>query len=178
MKRTSSGDARLAKLEATADAIHLGRPTQVSDLMKAHATSVTPHDTAERAAQIMWEDRCGAVAVVDGLGAPIAMITDRDVCMAAYTQGKRLAEIGVGSAMSKDLHVARENQTIADAELLMRHFGIRRLPVVDAEGKLCGVLSLDDILAAGYPGEAILRDGLSATAMAATAAAVAHPHRD
>jgi CBS-domain-containing membrane protein len=73
------------------------------------------------------------------------MITDRDICMAAYTRGARLAEIDVASVMSHDLHVCAPEQSVAEAENLMRLDQIRRMPVVDRGGTLIGILSLADV---------------------------------
>jgi CBS-domain-containing membrane protein len=73
------------------------------------------------------------------------MITDRDICMAAYTQGKPLQEIRVQSAMSKDVVSCKSTDSLEQAEELMRRNKVRRLPVVDAEKRLVGLLSLHDV---------------------------------
>ena len=65
--------------------------------------------------------------------------------MAAYTRGAHLAEIEVASVMSRDLHACAPEQSVAEAEDLMRLEQIRRMPVVDADGKLIGILSLADV---------------------------------
>jgi CBS domain-containing protein len=96
-------------------------------------------------ARAMWEQDIGALPVVDDRNRPIAMITDRDVCMAAFTQGKALSEIRVQSAMSKALHTCHQSDGLSAAERTMRVHQIRRLPVVDDAGVLVGVLSLADI---------------------------------
>jgi Mg/Co/Ni transporter MgtE len=69
--------------------------TNVRDLMTTAVRSCTTGDNLQRAAQIMWESDCGVVPVVDRDGRLVGMITDRDICMAAYTQGKPLSHIGV-----------------------------------------------------------------------------------
>lgn len=107
--------------------------------------SCRPFDTADRGAKTMWERDCGAVPVVDQEGRVVAMVTDRDLCMAALTQGRPLAEIHVSSAMSRRLWSCRPQDDVKDAEKLMRAHQVRRLPVVDAEGKLVGILSISDL---------------------------------
>ncbi|HEY7817559.1 MAG TPA: CBS domain-containing protein [Vicinamibacteria bacterium] len=102
-------------------------------------------DGADQGAKIMWERDCGAVPVLDQEGAVVAMLTDRDLCMAAMLQGKALSEIRVSSAMSKDLWYCRPDDDLSHAEEVMRLRKVRRLPVVDAHGKLLGILSLSDI---------------------------------
>jgi len=102
-------------------------------------------DTVNHAARIMWEHDCGCVPVVDGEGRVIGMVTDRDVCMAAYTQGLPLWAIPVATAMSKEVHACRPDDALLVAERIMREHRVRRLPVVAADGTLAGILSLNDV---------------------------------
>jgi CBS domain-containing protein len=112
--------------------------------MKRSVKTCTVLDTLNTGAQIMWENDCGCVPVVDD-GHVVAMLTDRDICMAAYTQGGPLGTIAVSSAMSKQLYSCKPDDSLAAAEDLMRAKKVRRVPVVDAEGTLVGILSLHDI---------------------------------
>lgn len=102
-------------------------------------------DSLEQAAQLMWESDCGAVPVVDGAGRAVAMITDRDICMAAYTQGKRLCDVTVSTAMSKCIQSCGPDDTLDQVERLMTEHQIRRIPVLDHEGHPLGILSLNDL---------------------------------
>ena len=77
------------------------------NLMTAGARTCSLIDSLNLAAQIMWENDCGCVPVVDDDGRAIAMITDRDICMAAYTQGKLLKDMPVSIAASRSLAVSR-----------------------------------------------------------------------
>jgi CBS domain-containing protein len=97
------------------------------------------------AARLMWEEDCGVLPVLDGEERVIAMITDRDVCMAAYTQGLPLEAIPVSSAMSSQLFAVRPNDPVALAEKQMGERQIRRLPVIDADGRALGILSMNDL---------------------------------
>lgn len=118
---------------------------EVQQLMTRGVRTVAPADTMNRAAQIMWENDCGVVPVVDGDGRVTAMLTDRDICMAAYMQNKRLAEMPVTLAASREVVSVREHDGVETAEQLMQQHQIRRVPVVDANGLLCGMLSMADI---------------------------------
>ena len=118
---------------------------KVEDLMTTDVGACRPFDSVDRSAKIMWERDCGAVPVVDQEGRVIAMLTDRDICMAALTQGRRLGEIHVSSAMSRRLWSCRPKDDLKEAEKVMRAHQVRRLPVVDAERKLVGVLSISDL---------------------------------
>ncbi len=122
---------------------------KVSDLMTTDVTTCSVADSLNRAAQIMWERRCGSVPVVDQSERVVGLVTDRDVSMAAYTQGRRLDDIAVGLAMSHPVRVCPASATAEEAEGLMMAHGVHRLVVVDADGRLRGVVSLDDIARQG-----------------------------
>jgi CBS domain-containing protein len=121
---------------------------RVEQLMTRTVKSCTPGDCLERAAGIMWDNDCGALPVVadDGQdGRVVGMLTDRDVCMAAYTQGRALRDITVASAMSQQLCSCRVTDAVSVALKVMETNQIRRLPVLDADERLVGVLSFADL---------------------------------
>lgn len=117
----------------------------VHHLMSHPAAVCHVSDKLDQAARIMWEVDCGAIVVVDAAQCAVAMLTDRDICMAAYTQGKRLAEISVGSAMSKSLYSCAPKDTLENVEQLMMQYQLRRIPVLDPQGHPIGILSLNDL---------------------------------
>lgn len=136
---------------------------KVQDVMTGAPCSCKPTDALVVAARIMWEDDCGCVPVVDDHGALVGMVTDRDACMAAYTRGRRLDEIQVGSVMARQLCSCSPEDSLSEAERYMQEYQVRRLPVVDAHNRLVGVLSCNDLIrhAAGL-GDANLRTSRSA----------------
>jgi len=101
--------------------------------------------TLDAAARLMWEFDCGNIPVVNDDGQLAGVITDRDVCMAAYTQGRPLAEIAVTTAMSKAVVSARPEDAIESVEHLMRDNQIRRVPIVDADNRPIGMVSMNDL---------------------------------
>ena len=117
----------------------------VKHLMTDEVHTCHQHDALNRAAQILWEHDCGCVPVLDEDSKVVAMLTDRDICMAAYLQGGSLSDLEVSCAMSDEVFSCRPNDLIAMAENHMRSNKVRRLPVVDAEGYLVGLLSLSDL---------------------------------
>ena len=117
----------------------------IGTLMTRAPGTCGPNDPLSAAAQIMWDRDCGCVPIVDAERHPIAMITDRDICMAAYTQGRPLWSIPVSSAASRIVVSVRESETIESAEGLMQAYRVRRLPVVDTDGRLVGIVSLNDL---------------------------------
>lgn len=143
---------------------------KVQQLMTRDVRACKPGDSLGHAAQIMWETDCGCVPVVDDEGRAVAMLTDRDVAMAALTRGVTLHEMRVASASSSRLVVARPGDELATAEQLMREFQVRRLPVVGDDGRLLGVLSINDLVRRGQG-----KDGASAEGLVKTLAAVCTP---
>jgi Mg/Co/Ni transporter MgtE len=94
----------------------------------------------------MWEHDCGALPVVDAENKVLGMVTDRDIAMCAYLQGKPLSDIPVTTAMSDKVVSCSPDDTVAAAEQRMGKAKVRRLPVIDKSGALVGILSLDDIV--------------------------------
>lgn|SRR5690349_18091157 len=118
---------------------------KIDGMMTKDPATCGPDSTLAHAARIMWEADVGCLPVLDAEGFPIAMITDRDICMAAYTQGRALSALHVSSAMSRRLVSVTENAQLADVETLMQKNQIRRVPVVDLAGQLVGMVTLGDI---------------------------------
>ena len=100
----------------------------------------------------MWEIDCGVVPVVDDAKRVIGVITDRDVAMAAYTQGKALTEIAIDQVMAHDVVTCHPSDPLDLVEDLLQEAQIRRVPVVDDDGHLVGILSLNDIVRGATPG--------------------------
>ena len=121
---------------------------KVGDVMTRPARSCQAGQSATDVMRELWDHDIGALPVVDEAGAPIAMITDRDVAVAAFTQGQPLHEIRVHSAMSKAVFTTHVGDPLAEAEQLMRNHQVRRLPVVDESSRLVGVLSWSDVVLA------------------------------
>jgi CBS domain-containing protein len=148
---------------------------RVRDIMVQGARTCHADDSLDYAAQIMWENDCGCVPVVNEDGKPIAMITDRDICMAAYTQRQPLTHIFVASAASHNIFTTHENDCIDSAEGLMRRHQIRRLPVVDECGRAIGILSMNDIIRNAHVHDR--RDeGLKSETIVSTLGAICQPN--
>jgi CBS domain-containing protein len=120
---------------------------KVEQVMTRTVMVCTDADTLNRAAQFMWDNDCGCVPVIsaNGDGALVGIVTDRDVAMAAYTQGKTLHAIPVITAMARAVITCHVQDGISQAEALMRDNRVRRLPVLDKKERLVGMLSLSDV---------------------------------
>jgi CBS-domain-containing membrane protein len=103
-------------------------------------------DSLNAAARIMWDHDCGCVPVVDAHGKLVGIVTDRDICMAAYTQGVPLEAIPVERVMSPKVISCARGDDLDTAHRLMRTHEIHRIPVVDTRGRPIGILSLSDIV--------------------------------
>lgn len=120
---------------------------KVDKLMTRDVWTCHPGDTLGTAAQLMWDGDCGCIPVVsdDGSKRVIGLITDRDICMAAHFRGSAPREIAVGDVMSTEVCTVSPSEELADAEAIMRDAQVRRLPVVDANQGLLGLVSLADL---------------------------------
>jgi len=118
---------------------------RASDLMTKPVQSCFATDDLQRAAQLMWEGDCGIVPVLDPERHVIGVITDRDICMAAYMRGLGLRQMEVGSTMAKVVHAVREDDPVEAVEAAMRGAHVRRVPVLDGQRKLVGLLSIHDL---------------------------------
>jgi CBS domain-containing protein len=113
------------------------------------------------AAMTMWHNDCGVVPVTDPDGKAVGMITDRDICMATATRSLKAADITVGEVMTGEVFTCRPEEDVLKALKTMAHQKVRRLAVVDREGRLAGILSINDLV--GHVGR-----GLPATAIVDT----------
>lgn len=121
--------------------------------MTRDCIDIRPAASLDDAANSMWEGDCGALPVVDEQHAAVGMVTDRDICMCAHHEGKSLGELKVADAMSSDLVACKEEDDVAAAQRKMGEAQVRRLPVLDSDGRLSGVLALAEIARAGDDGK-------------------------
>lgn len=105
-----------------------------------------PDVTALEAAQLMRQKHTGDLVVVDENEAPIGVITDRDIVIEVLAAGLSPAETPVGRILRAPVIIAHEQEDASHALELMRVHGVRRLPVVNRDGALSGIVTLDDLL--------------------------------
>jgi CBS domain-containing protein len=119
---------------------------KVQDIMTADVEACGPESDLAEAAAIMWRKDCGSVPVVDAERRIVGMITDRDICMAVSTRNKLATELKVGEVISGRVYACAPDDAIRDALETMQSSQLRRLPVVDADGSLRGILSINDVV--------------------------------
>jgi len=117
----------------------------VGQLMSRSIEICHSGDNLAVAAAKMWDHDVGCLPVIGDDDRMIGMITDRDICMAGYIQGRQLIRIPVTVAMSKEIYSCRPEDALIEAEETMRSHQVRRLPVVDGTGAVVGIISLNDL---------------------------------
>jgi predicted transcriptional regulator len=120
---------------------------RVDQIMSRPVHSCRPDDSLARAAWLMWEHDCGCLPVIsgDGTARVIGMITDRDICMCALFEKQSLGELRVSSAMAKQVRACRPTDELPAVDEIMRSARLRRLPVIDDDGVLVGMVALADL---------------------------------
>ena len=117
----------------------------VKELMTHPVVTCQIGDHLDVPARLMWEFDCGLIPVVGREGQIEGVITDRDITMAALTQGQRLYDLPVENAMARQVLVVRPDESVEAVERLMRNGQVRRVPVVDNAGRPVGMVSLNDL---------------------------------
>ena len=101
------------------------------------------------AAQLMRKHHVGDLVVVDEKGGrkhPVGIVTDRDIVVEVVAAGVTPDALKVGDIMGPEVATVRESEGLFEALRFMRDKGVRRMPVVDRDGGLVGILTLDDLL--------------------------------
>jgi CBS domain-containing protein len=96
----------------------------------------------------MWDHDCGFVPVVDASGAVAGVITDRDICIATATRRLLPEHISAAQAMASPIRACLADDNVSEVLATMKQARIRRVPVLDANGRLQGVISLNDLVLA------------------------------
>ena len=119
----------------------------VRELQTSNVKTVGPDTDLAVVAKLMWEGDCGAVPVVNAERKVLGMITDRDICIASATRSKPPAEIRASEVISTNngIHAVKPDDDVRVALRTMRKHRVRRLPVVDREQRLSGILSINDL---------------------------------
>jgi CBS domain-containing protein len=118
----------------------------VRDAMNADVEPCGPTDNLATVAGIMWRNDCGVVPVLGDGRRVIGLITDRDICMAAATRDRLAREITVADVCAWQVHACAPQDDVRSALKTMEEHQVRRLPVIDRESGLVGMLSLHDIV--------------------------------
>ena len=123
-----------------------GSPQTVKDLMTAKVIAVTTVTFLPEAAKIMREEDIGVLPVTEPDGRLLGVLTDRDITVRAVAEGKDISATQVADVFSAgDVITTTPDTVLAEAEQLMAEHKVRRLPVINPDRQLVGILSLADI---------------------------------
>lgn len=119
---------------------------KVKNVMAPHAKAIWLTESLADAAKSMWDYDCGILPVIKDGRKVVGLITDRDICMAMAIRDCSPASVSVEEVMSRQVFSVTPEDDIHAALEVMKEHKIRRLPVVDAEGELTGILSMNDLV--------------------------------
>jgi CBS domain-containing protein len=119
---------------------------KIQNIMTTNVASCSPDTNLADAAGLLWDYDCGSLPVVDGEGKVVGMVTDRDMCMAVMTKNRPASEIAVREVMTGAVHACHPNNDVKSAIKTMQNEKVLRLPVVNDDGRLQGILSMNDIM--------------------------------
>jgi len=116
---------------------------KLSEVMTREVQTVSPDQPVQQAASLMLSADAGSIPVTDGERL-IGMITDRDIAVRGIAKGLGPDTL-VRELMTGDVLSARENDDVGDVATKMSEAQVRRIPIIDSDEKLCGIVSLGDL---------------------------------
>lgn len=119
---------------------------KVKEVMTPHAKAIWLTESLADAAKLMWENDCGVLPVIKDGQKVIGVITDRDICMAVAIRDTNPSGVSIEEVMTGQVYSVTPEDGIEQALQAMQEHKIRRLPVVNPEGELEGMLSMNDIV--------------------------------
>jgi CBS domain-containing protein len=120
----------------------------IQEIMTANPSTIEPNQSVVEAARVMKQEDAGVVPVTEN-GRLTGMVTDRDIAIRVVAEGKDPQSTTVGEVASTNLVTLDPQQDLDEALRLMAQHQVRRLPVVEEDGRLVGVVAQADIARAG-----------------------------
>ncbi|WNL44034.1 CBS domain-containing protein [Dyella sp. BiH032] len=118
------------------------------DIGTSRVIQAEASQSLREAARIMHRHQVACLVVVGDSGAPLGVVTERDVMTATLVLGRDPDSATIGSVMARPPVICRDDSTFTELIAIMRGSGLRRLPVVDASGTLVAIVTADDVIAA------------------------------
>lgn len=122
---------------------------KVRDVMTHAAVCCDANTNVGAAVELLWVRNCGMLPVVGPDNKLAGVVTDRDLCIAMGTRNRLPGDLAVGDIATRNVYTCKPDDEIHEALSTMASKQVRRLPVVNDEGILQGVLSMDDIISHG-----------------------------
>lgn len=123
--------------------------SDVTSVMTAKPCCCSKDTPLQQVAQMMIDNDCGMVPVVDEQGRPVGAVTDRDIAVRIVAGGKDASGCCAADAMTSPIQTVSSDTSLHDATCVMEAHKIRRLIVVDGDGKVAGVAAIADLSLAG-----------------------------
>jgi FOG: CBS domain len=124
---------------------------KIKEIMNKPVKSISSNKSLREAGRLMAENDCGVLPVVDEIENVVGVLTDRDVCLALAREDRRPSEVLTKEVMSPNVFFCRPDDDLPTALSTMQSRLVRRLPVIDEDGKLEGIVSIDDIVIHASP---------------------------
>ncbi len=125
----------------------------VRDIMSATVTCCGQHEDLESIALMMMNNDCGSIPITNDMGQPIGIITDRDIAIAAAARHKALWQLYAEDFLTgQPVSVCSADDDIHAALAVMQRARVRRLPVVNEDSEILGILSMDDVVSSADRG--------------------------
>jgi CBS-domain-containing membrane protein len=119
---------------------------KVKEVMNPDAKAIWITESLADAAKLMWQNDCGILPIIKDGRKVVGLITDRDICMGTAMKNSNPSGISVEEVMSGKVYAATPDEDVEQALETMKEHRVRRLPVVNDEGELAGILSMNDIV--------------------------------
>jgi CBS domain-containing protein len=116
------------------------------DVMTANVISVSPDTTLRSVCSLMREHEIGAVPIIDVVGRVLGLVTDRDVVVRAVAARRDIDQVHAGDIMSIGIECARPDTPVTSVAEKMARYRVRRIPVVDEQQHLVGIVARDDLV--------------------------------
>jgi CBS domain-containing protein len=124
------------------------------EIMTPNPRYCSPQDTSVEAAKIMRDEDVGIVPICEQDKKLVGVVTDRDICLTVVAEERHPREVKVSECMSEELVTCKPEDDVRKAEDLMKEYQVRRIPIVDNQGRILGVIAQADIaLKVGKPQE-------------------------
>ena len=122
----------------------------VRSVMTANPACCTADTPLREVARMMVDNDCGQIPVVDAASAPIGVVTDRDIAVRIVAEGRDATSACAGDCMTTPVTTVSADSSLAECCETMEKEQVRRIPVVDTDGCLCGIVSLADVALSGH----------------------------
>lgn len=115
------------------------------DVMTPEPACCTPHTTLDQVAKLMVQNDCGEIPIIDSADHPIGVVTDRDIVCRVVAEGKNPMAYTAETCMTQPVVTVSADTSLDEVVSTMERHQIRRIPVVDGEGRCTGIIAQADI---------------------------------